>query len=165
MLDMLALDKELCALSGQQGFLKLLGLLRQIILRKLSVLCVNLVRCATQLHILLARLELKMELLAGCRSPTERIGSFSGFVFAYSQVTWSGSLHWKSSQRQCSNCRGLGDWTPTSLCRPPNSGQNSTPGGWVSTPHLNFAEVGMLLDPHFLLMQFLKISTAWWFEK
>ena len=29
-------------------------------------------------------------------------------------------------------------------------------GGRVSTPHLSFAEVGMLLDPHFLLMQFLK---------
>ena len=29
-------------------------------------------------------------------------------------------------------------------------------GGRVSTPHLSFAEVGMLLDSHFLLMQFLK---------
>src|SRR6218665_673381 len=45
---------------------------------------------------------------------------------------------------------------PTSPCRPPTSGQNSTPGGRVSTPHLSFAEVGMLLDSHFLLMQFLK---------
>ena len=45
---------------------------------------------------------------------------------------------------------------PTSSCRPPTSGQNSTPGGRVSTPHLSFAEVGMLLDSHFLLMQFLK---------
>ena len=45
---------------------------------------------------------------------------------------------------------------PTSSCRPPTSGQNSTPGGRVSTPYLSFAEVGMLLDSHFLLMQFLK---------
>src|SRR6218665_2087955 len=38
-----------------------------------------------------------------------------------------------------------------------DSGQNSTPGGGrVSTPHLSFAEVGMLLYSHFLLMQFLK---------
>src|SRR6218665_1357776 len=62
---------------------------------------------------------------------------------------------------QCSNCRGVGGSTPTSSCRPPTSGQNSTPGGRVSTPHLGFAEVGMLLDSHFLLiMQFLKYSTA-----
>ena len=45
---------------------------------------------------------------------------------------------------------------PTSLCRPPTSGQNSALGGRVSTPHLSFAEVGMLLYSHFLLMQFLK---------
>src|SRR6218665_1838696 len=57
---------------------------------------------------------------------------------------------------QCSNCRGLGVEPPTSPCRPPTSGQNSTPGGRVSTPHLSFVEVGMLLDSHFLLMQFLK---------
>ena len=42
------------------------------------------------------------------------------------------------------------------LADPPTSGQNSTPGGRVSTPHLSFAEVGMLLYSHFLLMQFLK---------
>jgi len=30
------------------------------------------------------------------------------------------------------------------------------PGGRVSTPHLSFAKVGMLLESHFLLMQFLK---------
>ena len=29
-------------------------------------------------------------------------------------------------------------------------------GGRVSTPHLSFAEIGMLFDSHFLLMQFLK---------
>src|SRR6218665_2061917 len=53
---------------------------------------------------------------------------------------------------------GLGGLNPpTSPCRPPPSGQNSTPGGGrVSTTHLSFAEVGMLLDSHFLLMQFLK---------
>src|SRR6218665_2114148 len=58
---------------------------------------------------------------------------------------------------QCSHWRGvLGVEPPTSPCRPPASGQNSTPGGRVSTPHLSFAEVGMLLDSQFLLMQFLK---------
>src|SRR6218665_3605182 len=51
---------------------------------------------------------------------------------------------------------GWGFDPPTSPCRPPTSGQNSTPGGRVSTPHLSFPEVGMLLDSHFLLMQFLK---------
>ena len=40
------------------------------------------------------------------------------------------------------------------LADPPTSGQNSTPGGRVSTP--SFVEVGMLLDSHFLLMQSLK---------
>src|SRR6218665_589696 len=43
------------------------------------------------------------------------------------------------------------------LADPPTSGQNSTPGGVeFQPPHLSFAEVGMLLDSHFLLMQFLK---------
>ena len=52
--------------------------------------------------------------------------------------------------------RGLWVEPPTSSCRPPTSGQNSTPGGRVSTPHLSFAEIGMLFEPHLLLMQFLK---------
>src|SRR6218665_225087 len=68
---------------------------------------------------------------------------------------------WK---QQCSNCRGgLGGLTRAPpppplphLADPPTSGQNSTPGGPVSTPHLSFAEVGMLLPSHFLLMKFLK---------
>src|SRR6218665_3400726 len=53
---------------------------------------------------------------------------------------------------------GFGVLNPsTSPCRPPTSGQNSTPGGRISTPlHLTFAAVGMLLDSHFILMQFLK---------
>ena len=52
---------------------------------------------------------------------------------------------------------GLGGLNPLPhLADPPTSGQNSTPGGQVSTPHLRFAEVGMLFDSHFLLMQFLK---------
>ena len=38
----------------------------------------------------------------------------------------------------------------------PTSGQISTPGGRVSSPHLSLAEVGMLLDSHFLLIQFLQ---------
>src|SRR6218665_1280828 len=60
---------------------------------------------------------------------------------------------------QCSNCRGVGGgWTPLPhLSDPPSSGQNSTPGGSsFNPPHLSFAEVGMLLNSHFLLMQFLK---------
>src|SRR6218665_1692152 len=58
---------------------------------------------------------------------------------------------------QCSNCRGVGGLTPLPhLADPPTSGQNSTPGGRVSTLHLSFSEVGMLLDSHFLPMQFLK---------
>ena len=51
---------------------------------------------------------------------------------------------------------GMGVEPPTSPCRPPTSGQNSTPGGSSFNPHLSFAEVGILLDSHFLLMQFLK---------
>src|SRR6218665_3889570 len=52
---------------------------------------------------------------------------------------------------------GWGVEPPTSSCRPPTSGQNSTPGGVEFQPsNLSFAEVAMLLDSHFLLMQFLK---------
>ena len=51
---------------------------------------------------------------------------------------------------------GLGLNPPTSPCRPPTSGENSTRGVEFQPPHLRFAEVGMLLDSHFLLMQFLK---------
>ena len=60
---------------------------------------------------------------------------------------------------QCSNCRGFGGLNPLPhLADPPTSGQNSTPGGRVSTPHLSCSEVGrpMLRDSDFLLMQFLK---------
>jgi len=59
---------------------------------------------------------------------------------------------------QCSNYRGVGGLNPpTSPCRSPTSGQNSTPGGVeFQPPHLSFAEVGMLFPSHFLLMQFLK---------
>src|SRR6218665_39231 len=51
-----------------------------------------------------------------------------------------------------------GGWglNPYLTLRPPTSGQDLTPGGRVSTPHLSFAEVGTLLDSHFLLIQFLK---------
>ena len=53
--------------------------------------------------------------------------------------------------------RGVGGLNPLPhLADPPTSGQNSTPGGSSFNPHLSFAEVGMLLDSHFLLMQFLK---------
>src|SRR6218665_3807449 len=52
---------------------------------------------------------------------------------------------------------GLGGLNPLPhLADPPTSRQISTPGGRVSTPHLRFAEVGMLFLSHFLLMQFLK---------
>ena len=51
---------------------------------------------------------------------------------------------------------GCGLNPPTSPCRPPTSGHSSTPRGSSFNPHLSFAEVGMLLDSHFLLMQFLK---------
>ena len=45
---------------------------------------------------------------------------------------------------------GLGGLNPpTSSCRP-------LPLSEIQPPHLSFAEVGMLLDSHFLLMQFLK---------
>jgi len=44
---------------------------------------------------------------------------------------------------------------PTSPCHPYLWSKFDL-GGLVSTPHLSFAEVGMLLDSHFLLMQFLK---------
>src|SRR6218665_1358316 len=59
---------------------------------------------------------------------------------------------------QCSNCAGgLGVEPPPSPCRSPYLWSIFDPGGGrVSTPHLSFAEVGMLLDSHFLLMQFLK---------
>jgi len=52
---------------------------------------------------------------------------------------------------------GLGGVEPLiSPCRPPTPGQNSTPGVEFQPPHLSFAEVGMVFDSHFLLMQFLK---------
>src|SRR6218665_1208306 len=59
--------------------------------------------------------------------------------------------------RQCSNCRGVGGLnSPTSPGRPPYLWSKFDPGGSSFNPHLSFAEVGMLLDSHFLLMQFLK---------
>src|SRR6218665_1685755 len=53
---------------------------------------------------------------------------------------------------------GLGGLNPpTSSCRLPYLWSKFDPGGGrVSTPPPKFAEVGMLLDSHFLLMQFLK---------
>jgi len=46
---------------------------------------------------------------------------------------------------------------PTSPCRPPYLWSKFDPGGVeFQPPHLSFAEVGMLLDSHFLLTQFLK---------
>src|SRR6218665_2088439 len=63
-------------------------------------------------------------------------------------------ISWSCSVFELPGVWGLNP--PTSSCQPPTSGQNSTPGGQVSTPHLSFAEVGMPLDSHFFLMQFLK---------
>ena len=52
---------------------------------------------------------------------------------------------------------GFGDWTPLPhLGDLPTSVQNSTSGVEFQPPYLSFAEVGVLLDSHFLLMQFLK---------
>src|SRR6218665_2619278 len=60
-----------------------------------------------------------------------------------------------------SNCRGVGGVEPLPhIAEPPTSGQNSTPGVEFQPPHLSFAEVGILLDSHFLLNAVLKISTA-----
>ena len=77
-------------------------------------------------------------------------------------VTFVLHVHVKSIQNRPTpvfELPGLGRLNPLPhLADPPTSGQNSTPGDRVSTPHLSFAEVGMLLDSHFLLMimQFLK---------
>jgi len=58
---------------------------------------------------------------------------------------------------QCSNCRWVAGLNPLPhLADPPTSGQNSTPGDRVYTSPSKFCEVGMLIDSHFLLMQFLK---------
>src|SRR6218665_3437219 len=53
---------------------------------------------------------------------------------------------------------GLGGLNPaTSPCRPPYLWSKFDPGGVeFQPPHLSFSEVGMLLDSHFLLMQFSK---------
>src|SRR6218665_741168 len=61
------------------------------------------------------------------------------------------------AQKQCSNCRGVGGLNPLPHLADPLPLVKIQPrGGRVSTPHLCFAEVGMLLPSHFLLMQFLK---------
>src|SRR6218665_1542577 len=69
---------------------------------------------------------------------------------------WLNSNKYPSAQ--CSNCRGVrGVEPPTSSCRPPYLWPKFDPGGVeFQPPYLSFAEVGMLLDSHFLLMQFLK---------
>src|SRR6218665_2649028 len=53
---------------------------------------------------------------------------------------------------------GLGLNPPYLILPTPYLWSKFDPGGSVSTPHLRFAEVSrpMLLDSHFLLMQFLK---------
>src|SRR6218665_1920505 len=54
---------------------------------------------------------------------------------------------------------GWGVEPPTSSCRPPYLWSKFDPRGveFQPPPHLGFAEFGMLLDSHFLLiMQFLK---------
>src|SRR6218665_1519886 len=53
--------------------------------------------------------------------------------------------------------RGLGVEPSTSSCRPRIPLVKIRPrGSSLNPPHLSFAKVGMLLDSHFLLMQFLK---------
>src|SRR6218665_4037462 len=51
---------------------------------------------------------------------------------------------------------GWGVEPPTLSCRPPYLWSKFDPAGRVSIPHISFSEVGMLLDSHFLLMEFLK---------
>ena len=58
---------------------------------------------------------------------------------------------------QCSNCRGVGGLNPLPHLVDPLPLVKIRPRGVeFRPPHLSFAEVGMLLDSHFLLMQFLK---------
>src|SRR6218665_2312947 len=83
---------------------------------------------------------------------------------------------WQDSRtyttNQCSNCRGVGGVEPPYLTLPtPPPLVKIKPPPSSFTPHLSFAEVGMLLDSHFLLMQFLKylglhhddlnVTTSW----
>jgi len=78
----------------------------------------------------------------------------TGSTFCQLQIQLS---LWLDKYFNTGSVRIAGGWTPLPhLADPPTSGQNSTLGGRVSTPHLSFPEVGMLLDSHFLLMQFLK---------
>ena len=58
---------------------------------------------------------------------------------------------------QWSNCRGVGVELPYLTLPTPYLWSKFDPGGVeFQSPHLSFAEVGMLLDLQFLLMQFLK---------
>ena len=52
--------------------------------------------------------------------------------------------------------RGWGVELLTSSCRPPYLWSKFDPGVEFQPSHQSFAEVDMLLDSHFLLMQFLK---------
>jgi len=47
-------------------------------------------------------------------------------------------------------------YSPPHLADPLPLVKNRLRGSSFSPPHLSFAEVGMLLDSHFLVMQFLK---------
>src|SRR6218665_219041 len=97
---------------------------------------------SSEKHSLGHHMPLDMHSMLVCKYEQKKCEIRIGFSFQYSQ---------------CSNCWGVGGVKPPPhLADPSTSGQNSTPGGRDSTPHLGFPEVGMLLDSYFLLMQFLK---------
>src|SRR6218665_2170718 len=102
--------------------------------------------------------------LVSCSKHTARVNKYRRFTRRYMYDPqflkygfFSGGDVTNQEHRpmQCSNCRVAGGLTPLPhLAAPPTSGKNSTPGGVeFQPPHLSFAEVGMLLDSHFLLMQ------------
>ena len=71
-----------------------------------------------------------------------------------------GSVHPPSNEKSMGSVRitgGLGVEPPYLILSTPYLWSKFDPGGGrVSTPHLSFSKVGMLLVSHFLLMQFLK---------
>src|SRR6218665_1045781 len=86
-----------------------------------------------------------------CRCSTGSIASwFPPFQFFFCALCcWCINLYHRNVKRcpQCSNCQGV---EPPYLTLP-----TPLPLVEFQPPHLSFAKVGMLLDSHFLLMQFL----------
>src|SRR6218665_1869375 len=84
---------------------------------------------------------------------------FPGRVFTAYVIQQHLFLSWDDLSTVFELPGGLGGLNPpTSPCRPPYLWSKFDPGGveFQPPPHLSFAEVGMLLNSHFLLMQFLK---------